>query len=67
MGYNRKWTSTSTGDAPPIWVPMQEDKDKPTCLHLLCPECKGTGQRRDGLGLCVHMISCPCTRCTPRW
>lgn len=35
------------------------------CLHDQCPECVGTGIRRDG-SPCVHSISCPCPRCTPR-
>ncbi len=34
------------------------------CLHDGCPECQGTGVRRDGT-LCVHAISCPCPTCTP--
>ena len=35
------------------------------CLHDGCPECHGTGVRLDGSS-CVHMISCPCPKCTPR-
>lgn len=34
------------------------------CLHDGCPECVGTGRRRDG-SMCIHMISCPCPRCSP--
>lgn len=34
------------------------------CLHDACPECVGTGRRKDG-STCVHMISCPCPKCTP--
>jgi hypothetical protein len=34
------------------------------CLHDQCPECVGTGVRRDG-GICVHGISCPCPKCSP--
>ena len=34
------------------------------CLHDLCPTCHGTG--RDDMGrICVHMISCPCPKCSP--
>lgn len=33
------------------------------CLHDGCSECYGTGVRKRG-GPCVHMISCPCPRCT---
>ena len=35
------------------------------CLHDNCPSCGGTGKRKDGLGMCVHMISCPCRKCSP--
>lgn len=35
------------------------------CMHDNCTECVGTGVRRTG-GSCVHMISCPCPRCSPR-
>ena len=34
------------------------------CLHDGCSECVGTGVRKNG-GACVHMISCPCPRCSP--
>ena len=34
------------------------------CLHDSCPDCLGTGVRRDG-GICIHGISCPCPKCTP--
>ena len=35
------------------------------CLHDQCPECIGTGRKRDG-SACVHMISCPCPKCSPQ-
>ena len=35
------------------------------CLHDNCSCCGGTGIRKDGLGMCVHMISCPCRKCSP--
>lgn len=41
-------------------------KEKSDCLHDNCPSCGGTGVRKDGLGSCVHMISCPCPKCSPR-
>ena len=44
------------GQNDPFWRP---------CLHDGCPECVGTGIRRDG-SLCVHGISCPCPKCSPR-
>jgi len=35
------------------------------CMHDSCPTCRGTGQRADGLGgACVHLIACPCPKCT---
>jgi len=32
------------------------------CLHDSCPECKGTGRKKNG-EMCIHMISCPCKKC----
>lgn len=43
--------------------PYSENKD---CLHNNCPSCNGSGVRVDGLGPCIHMISCPCPSCSPR-
>lgn len=34
------------------------------CMHDACPNCGGTGIRKDGLGMCVHGISCPCPKCS---
>lgn len=34
------------------------------CMHDSCPECVGTGIKSDG-SMCIHMISCPCPKCTP--
>jgi len=45
----------------PNYVPPQE----PYCMHDNCPECNGTGQKTDGRGSCVHMISCLCPKCSP--
>lgn len=42
-----------------------EDLFTQECLHDSCPECHGTGTRRNG-NMCVHNISCPCPKCTPR-
>lgn len=39
--------------------------DQVTCFHMGCTQCYGTGTKADG-SVCVHMISCPCPRCTPR-
>ena len=35
------------------------------CLHKNCPECHGNGIKQNG-EICIHMISCPCPRCTLR-
>jgi hypothetical protein len=35
------------------------------CLHDNCPSCGGTGVKKNGLGSCIHMISCPCPKCSP--
>lgn len=37
-----------------------------TCLHESCTICGGTGNRKDGLGMCIHHIACPCAKCSPR-
>ena len=37
------------------WIP---------CAHDACTSCFGTGIKVDGT-FCVHMISCPCQKCTP--
>jgi hypothetical protein len=36
------------------------------CMHDGCPECLGTGIRKNG-SMCVHMLSCPCPKCSPRF
>lgn len=38
--------------------------DASQCLHLSCPDCHGTGTKSTGAP-CLHMISCPCIRCSP--
>ena len=39
------------------WIP---------CLHDSCPDCLGTGIKRDG-SICIHAISCPCPKCSPSY
>ena len=39
--------------------------EKSSCLHDNCSSCGGTGQKKNGLGACIHMISCPCPKCSP--
>lgn len=36
------------------------------CLHSQCQECFGLGFKRDGTP-CVHYISCPCPKCSPKY
>ena len=36
---------------------------KTNCAHDRCAQCGGSGLREDGLGPCVHMISCSCDKC----
>lgn len=33
------------------------------CMHDQCQDCHGTGIKLDG-SFCVHMISCPCPKCS---
>lgn len=40
----------------------KENYKEQECLHRQCTKCNGTG-RANGK-ICVHMISCPCPRCT---
>lgn len=35
-------------------------------LHEQCPACHGTGVKVDG-SPCIHMISCPCPKCSPQF
>ena len=36
-----------------------------TCMHDNCPTCHGTGQGPGGP--CIHMMSCPCPKCSPSY
>ncbi len=47
-------------------VRMSRGDYQPTsrCLHDGCPECIGTGVKRDGTP-CVHSIACLCHKCRP--
>jgi hypothetical protein len=46
-------------------VKDEDEKEEP-CLHDSCSECHGTGKKKDGT-TCIHWISCPCPKCTPRF
>lgn len=47
-----------------VWDNYKTNK-KQECLHDQCPECHGTGVKKDGTP-CIHYISCPCPKCTPK-
>jgi hypothetical protein len=34
------------------------------CMNDECPQCIGTGIKQDGTK-CLHMMSCPCQKCSP--
>jgi hypothetical protein len=36
------------------------------CLHDSCPECYGSGKKANG-SPCIHFLSCPCPKCSPRF
>ena len=36
------------------------------CMHDQCPECVGTGVKKDG-SMCIHGIACPCPKCSPSY
>ena len=44
-------------------IQRQQNTNWRPCLHDSCPECLGTGMKRDG-SMCVHNISCPCPKCS---
>lgn len=47
-------------------IQRMRDSNWRPCLHDSCPDCLGTGIRRDG-GICIHGISCPCPKCSPTY
>ena len=47
------------------WIKHEELEDT-SCLHELCTKCKGTGISKIDGTPCIHMISCPCPKCSPR-
>ena len=47
-------------------VRAHEDEHWRPCLHDGCEYCVGTGIKLNG-SPCVHAISCPCSKCKPRW
>ena len=49
----------------PYFLGIDYAKEVDKCLHKNCPECHGNGVKLNG-EICIHMISCPCPRCTLR-
>lgn len=45
-------------------VKGQNDSNWRPCMHEQCGSCCGTGIQANG-SPCIHMISCPCPKCTP--
>ena len=49
------------------WERIEEKldmKENEECRHDSCDECNGTGTKKNREG-CVHLISCPCKKCSP--
>lgn len=44
-------------------IKKQREANWKPCLHDSCTNCVGTGVKKDG-SMCVHMISCPCPKCS---
>lgn len=42
---------------------IEEQRNWRPCLHDGCQTCHGTGVGQ--FGTCVHMLSCPCPKCSP--
>lgn len=49
----------------PDWIKAIPINDNRDCLHKNCGMCGGTGIKKDGTGVCLHMLSCPCPDCSP--
>lgn len=49
----------------PRWNSKEKEFEQ-KCLHRSCPECQGNGRKKNG-EICIHMISCPCKRCSFRF
>jgi len=65
-----KFPHSGNGKWNHIWEftvrPVPSFKRNSDCIHDNCSSCDGTGIRKDGLGPCVHMMSCSCPKCSPR-
>lgn len=47
-------------------VSRVREKDWRPCMHDQCTQCHGTRVKWDG-SACIHMISCPCPKCSPSY
>jgi hypothetical protein len=47
------------------WRQETAEEKEQHCLHHGCPQCNGTGRKKDGT-MCIHHLSCPCPKCTPK-
>ncbi len=64
-GRRRRIIIIEEEDCPPkFWPTNLPPPNTQPCLHKSCMDCFGTGRKRNG-ELCIHMISCPCPRCSP--
>ena len=65
-----KFPHSGNGKWNHIWEftvrPVPSFKRNSDCIHDNCSSCDGTRIRKDGLGPCVHMMSCSCPKCSPR-
>ena len=41
-------------------------KSNQLCMHDQCQSCHGTGLKSDG-NMCIHNLSCPCPKCSPKY
>jgi len=57
----RKEFDVSIEGSMEMWKNMKEENRQ--CLHQQCSSCRGTGIKKDK-SVCVHMISCPCPKCS---
>jgi len=64
--YYTNKTKVEWKNIPNDWFDWSKDFQDQKCLHELCPDCNGTGIKKNGLGMCVHGISCPCKKCSVR-
>lgn len=47
-------------------LPYIVENTQQLCMHEQCTQCNGTGVKRTG-GMCIHMMSCPCPKCSPTY